>query len=103
VLDRHSEPVRPLPPRTSVLDRVSGELAGALTGGSGGGWISQELEKANAFVMSLDAARSWLVSLPPGPAAAGAAAHGPRQGQRAAPGGLAAAARGFRKLPLGHL
>jgi hypothetical protein len=69
VLGRHSEPVRPLPPRTSVLDRVSGELAGALTGGSGGGWISQDLEKANAFVVSLDAARSWLVSLPPGPAA----------------------------------
>ena len=45
--------------RTSVLERVSGELADTLTGGSGGERILQELEAANAFVVALDAARSW--------------------------------------------
>ena len=42
-----------------MLDRVSGELADALTGGSGGERMLQELEEANAFVVALDAARSW--------------------------------------------
>jgi LuxR family maltose regulon positive regulatory protein len=59
VLERHSEPVRRLLLRTSLLDRVNGELADALTGSSGGEGILQELEEANAFVVSLDAARSW--------------------------------------------
>ena len=45
--------------RTSVLDRVSGALADVVTGGSGSEAILQELEEANAFVVSLDAARSW--------------------------------------------
>jgi LuxR family transcriptional regulator, maltose regulon positive regulatory protein len=59
VLERHSETVRRLLLRTSLLDRVNGELADVLTGGSGGEGILQELEAANAFVVSLDAARSW--------------------------------------------
>jgi LuxR family maltose regulon positive regulatory protein len=59
VLERHSEPVRQLLLRTSLLDRVNGELADALTGSSGGEGILQALEEANAFVVSLDAARSW--------------------------------------------
>jgi LuxR family transcriptional regulator, maltose regulon positive regulatory protein len=59
VLDRQPEEVRRLLLRTSVLERVSGELADLLTGGSGGERVLQELEKANAFVVSLDAARSW--------------------------------------------
>jgi LuxR family maltose regulon positive regulatory protein len=59
VLDRQPEQVRRLLLRTSLLDRVNGELADALTGGSGGERILQELEEANAFVVSLDAARSW--------------------------------------------
>ena len=37
----------------------SGSLADVLTGGEGGEWMLQELEEANAFVVSLDAARSW--------------------------------------------
>jgi len=59
VLDRHSEPVRPLPPRTSegVLDRVSSELAGALTGGSGRGVDLAGFGEGER-VVSLDAARS---------------------------------------------
>jgi LuxR family transcriptional regulator, maltose regulon positive regulatory protein len=59
VLDRQSEQVRRLLLRTSVLERVSGPLADALTGGAGGELILQELESANAFVVSVDVARSW--------------------------------------------
>jgi LuxR family maltose regulon positive regulatory protein len=59
VLDRQSEPVRRLLLRTSILERVSGPLADALTGGSGGERTLQELEETNAFVVALDAARSW--------------------------------------------
>ena len=59
VLERQGEEVRRLLLRTSVLERVSGELADALTGGSGGERILQDLEEANAFVVALDAARSW--------------------------------------------
>ena len=59
VLDRQSEQVRRLLLRTSVLERVSGELADVLTGGSGGERVLQKLEEANAFVVSLDTGRSW--------------------------------------------
>jgi LuxR family maltose regulon positive regulatory protein len=59
VLDRQSEQVRRLLLRTSVLERVNGELADLLTGDCGGERILQELETANAFVVSMDAARSW--------------------------------------------
>ena len=59
VLDRQPEPVRPLLLRTSVLDRVNGELADLLTGGSGGERVLQQLEQANVFVFALDARRSW--------------------------------------------
>ena len=59
VLDRQNEEVRRLLVRTSVLERVSGPLADVLTGGSGGERILQDLEQAGAFVVSLDAGRSW--------------------------------------------
>jgi len=59
VLERQPDEVRRLLLRTSVLERVSGPLADVLTGGSGGERMLQELEEANAFVVSLDAARSW--------------------------------------------
>jgi LuxR family maltose regulon positive regulatory protein len=59
VLDRQPEPVRRLLLRTSILERVNGELAGLLTGGSGGERILQQLEQANTFVAALDARRSW--------------------------------------------
>ena len=59
VLDRQREQVRRLLLRTSVLERVNGELADLLTGGSGGERVLQDLEQANAFVVSLDARRSW--------------------------------------------
>ena len=59
VLDRQPEPVRRLLLRTSVLERVNGELADLLTGDQGGERVLQDLEAAGAFVVSLDAARSW--------------------------------------------
>jgi LuxR family maltose regulon positive regulatory protein len=59
VLDRQSEPVRRLLLRTSILERVNGELAGLLTGDSGGERVLQDLEAANAFTVALDARRSW--------------------------------------------
>ena len=45
--------------RTSLLDRVNGELADLLTGHPGSERILLELEDANAFVLSLDPARTW--------------------------------------------
>ena len=59
VLERQPGEVRRLLLRTSGLDRVNGELADLLTGASGGERLLQDLEEANAFVVSLDAARSW--------------------------------------------
>ena len=59
VLERQSEQVRRLLLRTSVAERVSGELADLLTGASGGERVLQDLERAGAFVVSLDAGRSW--------------------------------------------
>jgi LuxR family maltose regulon positive regulatory protein len=59
VLDRQPEPVRRRLLRTSVVERVNGELADLLTGDSGGERVLQDLEQANAFVVSLDARRSW--------------------------------------------
>jgi LuxR family transcriptional regulator, maltose regulon positive regulatory protein len=54
-----SEEVRRLLLRTSILERVNGELADLLTGDEGGERVLQELEEANAFVVALDVARSW--------------------------------------------
>jgi LuxR family maltose regulon positive regulatory protein len=59
VLDRQPAEVRHLLLRTSILERVSGPLADFLTDGSGSERILQELEEANAFVVSLDVGRSW--------------------------------------------
>jgi len=59
VLDHQSEPVRQLLLRTSMCERISGELADLLTGGSAGERILQDLEEVGAFVVALDARRSW--------------------------------------------
>jgi LuxR family transcriptional regulator, maltose regulon positive regulatory protein len=59
VLDRQPEPVRRLLLRTSILERVNGELADLLTGDGGGERVLQDLEAANAFVVALDTGRSW--------------------------------------------
>jgi LuxR family transcriptional regulator, maltose regulon positive regulatory protein len=59
VLDRQSEEVSRLLLRTSVLERVSGPLADALSRTSGGERILHGLEAAGAFVVSLDAQGKW--------------------------------------------
>jgi LuxR family maltose regulon positive regulatory protein len=59
VLERQSEPVRQLLLRTSLLERVNGELAELLTGEAGGERILQDLEQAGAFVVSMEGGRSW--------------------------------------------
>ena len=59
VLDRQPEEVRRLLLRTSILERVNGELADLLTEDKGGERVLQDLEQANAFVVSLDGSRSW--------------------------------------------
>jgi LuxR family transcriptional regulator, maltose regulon positive regulatory protein len=59
VLERQGEQDRRLLLRTSILERVNGELADLLSGGSGSERVLQRLEGAGAFVVSLDARRSW--------------------------------------------
>jgi LuxR family maltose regulon positive regulatory protein len=59
VLDRQDERARRLLLRTSVLERVNGELADLLTGDEGGERTLQDLEQANALVVSLDSERTW--------------------------------------------
>ena len=59
VLRRQPRQVRRLLLRTSILERVNGELADLLTVRSGGERILRDLEQANAFVVAVDAARSW--------------------------------------------
>ena len=57
-LERRPAEVRELLLRTSILEQVSGPLADFLTGSSGSERILQQLEDANAFLVSLDAGRS---------------------------------------------
>jgi LuxR family transcriptional regulator, maltose regulon positive regulatory protein len=59
MLDRQPGDVQDLLLRTCLLDRVNGELADLLTGRPGSERILLELEDANAFVVSLDPARTW--------------------------------------------
>ena len=59
MLDRQPEEVQHLLLRTSLLDRVNGELADLLTGRPGSERILLDLEDANAFVVSLDSERTW--------------------------------------------
>jgi LuxR family maltose regulon positive regulatory protein len=59
MLDRQPPQVQRLLLRTSVLDRVNGELADLLTAATGSERILLDLEDANAFVVSLDPGRTW--------------------------------------------
>ena len=89
MLDRQPPDVQDLLLRTSLLDRVNGELADLLTGRPGSERILLDLEDANAFVESLDPERD-LVPLPPpvrGFPAAGAAPDAARPSAGAAPAG----------------
>ena len=59
MLERQAADVQDLLLRTSLLDRVNGELADMLTGRPGSERILLELQDANAFVEALDPERTW--------------------------------------------
>ena len=59
MLDRQPPDVQDLLLRTSLLDRVNGELADLLTGRPGSDRILLDLADANAFVVPLDPERMW--------------------------------------------
>ena len=59
MLERQPDEVRSVLLRTSLVDRVNGELADLLSGRSGSERILLDLEDANAFVVSLDRGRTW--------------------------------------------
>jgi LuxR family transcriptional regulator, maltose regulon positive regulatory protein len=59
MLERQPSEVQSMLSRTSLVDRVNGELADLLAGRSGSEQMLLELEDANAFVVSLDAQRTW--------------------------------------------
>jgi ATP/maltotriose-dependent transcriptional regulator MalT len=59
VLARQPDAVRDFLLDTSILDRLSGRLCDAVTGGSDGRAVLESLERANLFVVSLDDSRQW--------------------------------------------
>ena len=59
MLERQPSEVQSMLLRTSLVDRMNGELADLLAGRSGSEQMLLELEEANAFVVSLDARRIW--------------------------------------------
>jgi LuxR family maltose regulon positive regulatory protein len=59
VLERQSEDVRAFLLGTSVLDRLTGPLCDAVTGGTGGAAMLESLDRANLFVVPLDDQRRW--------------------------------------------
>ena len=59
VLDGLPAEIRSFLLRTSVLDRLSGPLCDAVTGGSGSQRILEEMERANLFLVRLDTRRRW--------------------------------------------
>jgi LuxR family maltose regulon positive regulatory protein len=59
MLERQPREVQSMLLRTSLVDRMNGELADVLAGCSGSEQTLLELEEANAFVVSLDAQRTW--------------------------------------------
>src|SRR5215510_3664230 len=59
VLDRQDPRVREFLLETSVLDRLSGDLCDAVTGGSGGQVMLERIERAGLFLLPLDEVRGW--------------------------------------------
>ena len=59
MLERQPNDVQSMLLRTSLVDRINGELADLLAGRPGCEQMLLELEDANAFVVSLDAQRTW--------------------------------------------
>ena len=59
VLARQTDVVRLFLLQTSVLDRLSGSLCDAVTGGSGSRTVLEMLDRSNMFVIPLDDSRQW--------------------------------------------
>ena len=59
VLQRQPDDVRSFLLQTSILDRLSGPLADAVTGQDGGKAMLEGLERANLFLVPLDDRRQW--------------------------------------------
>ena len=59
VLDRQPDRVREFLLSTSILDRLSGPLCDAVTGGDDGHELLEWCERANLFVVPLDDERRW--------------------------------------------
>ncbi len=59
VLDRHDEDTRDFLLRTSVVDRITGDLADAIVGDGNGQLRLEMLQRANHFVSCLDACRTY--------------------------------------------
>jgi len=59
VLQRQTEQVRIFLLRTCLLDRLSGPLCDAVTGGPGGRAMLETLDRANLFLVPLDDSRHW--------------------------------------------
>ena len=59
MLERQPHDVQSMLTRTSLVDRLNGELADVLAGSAGSEKMLLELEDANAFVVSLDPQRTW--------------------------------------------
>jgi LuxR family maltose regulon positive regulatory protein len=59
VLARQPEEVRTFLLQTSMLDRLTGELCDAVTGGYGGKAMLESVGRANLFLTSLDDTRTW--------------------------------------------
>jgi LuxR family maltose regulon positive regulatory protein len=59
MLERQPSDVQSMLLRTSLVDRMNGELADLLAGRPGSEQTLLQLEEANAFVVSLDARRTW--------------------------------------------
>ncbi len=59
VLERQPDEIRTFLLHTSVLDRFTGPLCDAVTGGSGGRAMLERLDRANLFLVPLDDRRLW--------------------------------------------
>lgn len=57
MLDRQPEPVRDFLLHCSILDRLNGPLCDAVTEGTDGQRMLEELERANLFLVPLDGER----------------------------------------------
>ena len=59
VLGHQPEPVRRFLAQAAILDRLTGPLCDAVTGGDDGGEMLTALDRANLFVVPLDDQREW--------------------------------------------